>query len=294
MQRRNFLKGLALVSGLSILDPNFLFAEENKPLSFSSAEKQGWSQLEEGLLFRSFETKKKAKYGNSRLSVLKTNLKHHDLVLLTAHELKNEGRIAPEWANEYDLVAVTNAGMFESNLQSTGYLKNGNYFNNPVFKENYHAFLAFNPKPNENQKSPLVQIIDKKCQPNYLSELEKYASISQSLRMINCWGQNVWLPQPKIWSIAALAVDKENHLLFLYSRSPYSVHRFNQEILALPLDLKQAMYLEGGPEASLYIQTPEFQFEGIGSYETGFNEDNDNKEFWPIPNVLGLKRKTIL
>lgn len=29
----------------------------------------------------------------------------------------------------------------------------------------------------------------------------------------------------------------------------------------------------------------------MGSYETGFNENNTNTVYWEIPNVIGIKRK---
>jgi hypothetical protein len=29
----------------------------------------------------------------------------------------------------------------------------------------------------------------------------------------------------------------------------------------------------------------------FGSYETGFREDDSNAVAWPIPNVLGIKRR---
>lgn len=29
----------------------------------------------------------------------------------------------------------------------------------------------------------------------------------------------------------------------------------------------------------------------MGSYETGFREDDDNKEFWSIANVIGITKK---
>jgi len=51
------------------------------------------------------------------------------------------------------------------------------------------------------------------------------------------------------------------------------------------------MYVEGGPEASLYISDKDVQIEKMGSYETGFTEHNKNAVFWPVPNVIGIKKK---
>jgi hypothetical protein len=51
------------------------------------------------------------------------------------------------------------------------------------------------------------------------------------------------------------------------------------------------MHLEGGPEASLSIHVPGLDLDLCGSYETGFLEDESNKEQWPLPNVIGVLRE---
>jgi hypothetical protein len=51
------------------------------------------------------------------------------------------------------------------------------------------------------------------------------------------------------------------------------------------------MYLEGGPEASLYLEANGKKIERIGSYETGFWESDTNEQFWPLPNVIGIVKK---
>jgi hypothetical protein len=48
------------------------------------------------------------------------------------------------------------------------------------------------------------------------------------------------------------------------------------------------MYLEGGPEASLHVATPGGPVRRVGSYETGFNENDGNTRYWSLPNVLGV------
>ena len=78
-------------------------------------------------------------------------------------------------------------------------------------------------------------------------------------------------------------------MLFLFSRFPYEMNRFNRLALALPLRLQAAMHVEGGPEASLSIHAAGIDIDLNGSYETGFNENDDERRQWPIPNVLGVE-----
>ena len=61
------------------------------------------------------------------------------------------------------------------------------------------------------------------------------------------------------------------------------------KILAAPgLRLTSALYVEGGPEASLYVAAGGVTVNEVGSYETGFREDDTNVAFWDIPNVVGF------
>jgi hypothetical protein len=65
----------------------------------------------------------------------------------------------------------------------------------------------------------------------------------------------------------------------------------NDKLLALPIGLTAAMHVEGGPEASLSIHAGGVDLDLNGSYETGFNENDDEKTQWPIPNVLAVPRR---
>ena len=91
--------------------------------------------------------------------------------------------------------------------------------------------------------------------------------------------------------MVSLGIDGKGNILFLFTRSPYSVHDFINALLRLDIDIQRAMYLEGGPEASLYLKTSQKEMALFGSYETGFNENDNNNRFWSIPNVIGISFK---
>jgi hypothetical protein len=78
-------------------------------------------------------------------------------------------------------------------------------------------------------------------------------------------------------------------VLFVHARSPYAPHDFVDALRALPLGLTRLMYVEGGPEASLYVKVGErVAVSEMGSFETGFFENDENRAFWPLPNVLAF------
>jgi hypothetical protein len=252
--------------------------------------KINWKQLEQGLQYASVPLAEKSLVGDSKVDILKIDPGYFDLEMVCAGEKKTESKKADQWCKENKLIAVVNAGMFKLDggfKTCTGYLKNYKYINNPTLNPSYRSIVAFNPK---DSSVPKAQIIDLSCQDwNVLKN--KYNSFSQGLRMMDCKGKNTWQLQQKKWSMVLIGEDKLGNILFIFVRSPYRVHDFVDHLLALPIGLKRLMYLEGGPEASFYLQHPQLTLEKCGSYETGFNENDNNKQFWDIPNVIGIKRK---
>jgi hypothetical protein len=70
------------------------------------------------------------------------------------------------------------------------------------------------------------------------------------------------------------------------------MYELNEELLKANIGLVAAQYLEGGPEAQLYVHAGQTELEMFGSYETGFMQNDQNDQTWPIPNVLGIRPKS--
>jgi hypothetical protein len=204
-----------------------------------------------------------------------------------ASEEKVPGRTAAEWCRRAGLAVAINAGMFQSDHRSNvGYLRHGRHLNNKRWNA-YRSVLAVNPK---GSVPPAVLWLDRDSSQTD-PRLAEYEIVVQNLRLIARKRRNVWSPSAKRWSEAALAVDSQGRLLFLFSRAPYAMRDFNAMLLRLPLDVVAAMHLEGGPEASLSIHAGGIDLDLAGSYETGFFPDDSNDRQWPLPNVLGIRRE---
>jgi hypothetical protein len=109
------------------------------------------------------------------------------------------------------------------------------------------------------------------------------------LRLIKRPGTNQWTRQSRKWSEAALGEDSSGRILFIFSRSPFTMHDLNEELLSAGIGLVAAQHLEGGPEAQLYFHVGKTEHEMFGSYESGFRENDSNGKAWEIPNVLGVR-----
>ncbi len=247
-----------------------------------------WQKLETGLHLGDFKAPISSHLKNSNITVLKINPQHFNFNIYCATEHGKQRRSAKRWANDFKLTAAINAGMYATDyLTSVGYLKSKEHINNGHLNDRYNCIFACGPT--KDDISP-VQVIDRRCQ-DFNNWKDKYHSFSQSIRMISCNQGNVWEQQPEKWSIACLAVDKSGNVLFIHCRSPYSVHDFINMLLQLPLEIYNAMYLEGGPEASLYFNSGDAEKELFGIYESRFFLSDDNDTAWKIPNVIGIKRK---
>jgi hypothetical protein len=256
----------------------------------AAPEAEPWRTVAPGLEVAEFTAPRPSDVGDSRIVVVRIDPKHHELRLLSAKALGlSRSPTARQWVEEHGLAGAINASMFrEDQLTSVSYMRSGDHVNNPAWTKDKAVFAAGPDDP----ALPEVQIVDRTCQ-----ELEplkaRYRILVQNIRMLDCAGRNTWAQQPRRWSTASVGTDDAGRVLFIHCRSPFSTHDFIEALRALPLRLKRLMYVEGGPEASLYVR-----WDGrpvvsrVGSFETGFRLDDLNRDFWPLPNVIGFAPKT--
>lgn len=219
-----------------------------------------------------------AAIGDGQLHVLRIDPAQYRFRLLTGAVTGSAPRTARQWAREYGLVAAINAGMFHASGLPVGFAKaEGRIIQSRISSD--RSVFVFD--------ATQARLLDRACET---FDASAHANALQSIRMMSCAGANVWSQQDRRWSTACLAQDSGGRLMFVHARSPLSVHDFIEMLGRWPLDIARAMYLEGGPEATLYFSGGHGieSIERVGSYETGFNENDDNVAAWPLPNILGI------
>ena len=257
------------------------------PVSFS--EEVFWNKVDEGLFVGEFDSPLKSKTKDSKVTIVKINPKFYSFRLLCASEHSGVRTTAKKWCEKHNLIAAINAGMYQADrITNVGFMRNFSHVNNPRLNDSYKAVLAFNTV---DPAVPEIQIIDLRCQDFEKLRL-KYHTLIQNIRMISCWQENVWSQQDKIWSMAVFGMDKNGDALFIFTEAPYSGHDFINILLSLPISILNATYLEGGPEASLFFSSNGVEFERVGIYKTGFEEGPYKAVAWPIPNVIGIIKKS--
>jgi hypothetical protein len=242
----------------------------------------GWETLEPGLAIGRFHLCDESAPDPPSLVVLRADPEFFRPRLLAASAFSDrEPRSIRQWAADHGLVVATNAGMFHPDyIRHVGLMIDGD----PV--QDYRSVLAFGAKHDD---APPYVLADLDETP--LDALrERYSTLIQNLRMVDAARDNVWEPSERRNAVAALGIDGRDRLLFLFSRTPRSVHDLVDCLLELPIDLERAQYLEGGPEAVLFVRSGEHALEFRGSWSNASGTTTVGELSWPIPNVLGLVR----
>jgi len=241
--------------------------------------------------YKYLTAKKLSNVGDSRIYVLRIDPNLWKLQAVGISQTgESAGHTAREWAQLQKFSAVINAGMFAADFTThLGYMGSSAHINNSKVNA-YQSIAAFESR---DSQSPPFRIFDIDTSETRFEEIQKsYSSALQNLRLIKRPGSNQWSQQDRKWSEAALGEDEKGRVLFIYSRSPFSMHDLNNELLAAGIGIVAAQHLEGGPEAQLYLHVGSTELEMFGSYETNFKENDSNSIAWPIPNVLGVRQRT--
>ncbi|MBU2489199.1 MAG: phosphodiester glycosidase family protein [Proteobacteria bacterium] len=192
-----------------------------------------------------------------------------------------------QWVRDKGLLVGINASMYlPDGKKSTGYLASGDQVNNARVNRRFGAFLVFDPAGEGDL--PPARILDREAD-DWRGLMPRYGSVAQNFRMIEADGSIAWKPDRESHSVACVAQDANGQLLFIHSQSAYTVHDFTQTLLALPLSISRAMYVEGGFQASLVVDAPGFFLE-VSGFSRCPGPNPLPCPAWPVPNVLGVRR----
>lgn len=247
-------------------------------------------ELVSGIEFLQMDAPKKSFLGDSKLTILRIDPTRFEFDLYAATANNKQKISAQELGDSLDYIVVFNAGMYElaDGFTHRGYLKSGNHFNNKTLNPSYNSMLALSPTDTTH---PHCKLIDLTCE-SWKTVQPKFSTFAQGPRMIDCNGEPMsWNKKKQSCSMLVASTDNEGKIYLIFSRSPYSHNEMISFLLQLPFPLTKTIYLEGGPETSLYIRTPKMTLSCIGSYVSETYPIDTNVDFWKLPNLIGLKQK---
>jgi len=275
-RHRGSVRAFILVLCVSLASLHALRADSN------------WKSIAKGMDYKYVTAKTPSAVGDSRIFILRVDANLWQLEAVGISQTgESSGHTARDWSQHQKFSAAINAGMFATDFKThLGYMGSAAHVGNG-HANSYQSVAAFDPR---DSHSPPFRIFDLDAPGIHFADIQKhYASALQNLRLIKKPGTNQWSQQSRQWNEAALGEDDAGRILFIYSRSPFSMHDLNNELLAAGIGIVAAQHLEGGPEAQLYLHVGSFEMEMYGSYETSFRENDSNSAAWPVPNILGLR-----
>jgi len=119
----------------------------------------------------------------------------------------------------------------------------------------------------------------------------RFRNVLQAYLLVDCAGRAMPWPNRKRFSAAAFGRDREGRAVFVHVRTPYRMEVFNRMLANPAFGIRGLIYLEGGPESSLYVDAEGQHVTEVGSYETGFYESDANRVYWDLPNVVAFEAR---
>ena len=250
-----------------------------------------WETPEEGMntALLSYTIPKGDGYARRMLVyTLKLDTALFDFRLLSTMWEGGRSRTMREWTEEKSLAAAINACMYQTDgLTSTGYMRSGTKLNNKRIVKKYGSFFVSGPR---QPGLPKAAVLDR-CSDDWQNLLPLYDNVVQNFRLMGRNGEQLWPENGPRHAVAAVAEDHEGHILFLLCSEAVSVHDFVDALNAFPeLRLKSAMYVEGGSDAALLMNTNGKAQLVNGLSPAGYMLSNRGDDI-PLPNIIGVTRR---
>lgn len=261
--------------------------QKTKPIDYSQ-----WVTLTKGIQYREIKAPTKSEIGDSKISLVRMDKELFEFDIYSATEFDSVPRSVKTWAKKFKLNIAFNAGMYsqENTLLSRAFLKSSEkHVNNPSIIEDFNLMMAMSPNAHHREN---IEVLDLTCE-NFEQMKNEFKCYAQGLRMIDCNGKPMfWKKKIQSCSMIIAAEGMDNKFYLIFCRSPYTHNQMIEFMLQMPYGIRNAIYLEGGPETSLFIDVNGHHIERVGSWVSETWESDENKHFWSLPNIVGIKSNT--
>lgn len=197
-------------------------------------------------------------------------------------------RPLPRWVRDEGLAGGINAGMFLPDGRSVGFLMQGDEVRSDRHPSRFRGYLGFDPR---RPSAAPFRLGGHGCGGGLEWMRARYRSVLQVREvLVDCAGEaGTW--RTRRYSMAGIGSDTGGNVVLVHVRTPYRMHVLAEMIAELELGIRGLVYLEGGPEASLVVDAEGQRVLRMGSWEDGFNPNDDNRAFWGLPNVIGFEAR---
>jgi len=190
------------------------------------------------------------------------------------------------WAQDMELAAAINAAMYlPDGRTGTGYMRRGENISRERPAKRFGAFFVAGPLAPD---LPRAAVLDR-TKDDWERLLPLYETVVQNFRLMGHEGEALWPENGPSHAVASVAEDREGRILFLHCRQPITIRHFAKTIASSPeLDIKAAMYVEGGAQAAMLVRGPGFARLWTGSHPADFFLGAAGRHI-TLPNILGAR-----
>ena len=220
------------------------------------------------------------------ITIARFDLTRFEPVLLTARA-EGGARTLDRWVSERHLAAAINAAMYEPDGSASGLCVRRSVEESDD-DARFGGFYTLDPLAVGGAPFGMT---GRDCAGFDIPTLRAaWGSIVATYRLLDCAGRPIAWIDPDRYSAAAIAMDRQGRLVLIHSRTPYRMSELAQMLAAPALDLTQAFFVEGGPEATLIIDAGDLHVREVGlrrDLPDGVEPERD--ALYELPNVLGLR-----
>ena len=231
--------------------------------------------------------------GDGVITLVRFDMHRYAPLLLTASTRDGVAHTLPRWAAREHLVGGINLAMYEPDGRPTSLVVQDGVELSPD-DARFGGFFAFGPtQPSDTE----FILTGRDCQGGDLTALRaRFRNVVANYRMLNCAGAPIaWVDEHR-YSSAAFGVDREGRLVLIHAATPYLMRDLARVLAEPALGLVQVDYVEGGPEATLFVDDGVTQMTLIGLPRDAADRRPDQEPYpaerlghaWALPNVLGI------
>jgi uncharacterized protein YigE (DUF2233 family) len=224
-----------------------------------------WRTLRPGVEFATLRGEPWCRYGSASVAVLRLDPSR---VRIRVRHFSREPERRPldilEWQRRSGAIAVFNAGQYYDDYSYMGMLASGGKVISRRPHPTYKAALVAGPSTG----APAIRVLDLTLEPLDPDSLG-WSEVAQSFMLFDRDGKVRVRRSDQVAARTAVGEDRSGRIVVLTSEGGYTLWDFAQLLKKLPLELSQAMSMDGGLEAEMVVSAARFRYASFGHWEQG-------------------------
>jgi hypothetical protein len=241
-----------------------------------------WHALRPGMDFATLHGEPWCRHGSAALGVLRLDPARVGIrVRHFTREADGQPLDILTWQKRTGALAVFNAGQYYPDYSYMGLLASGGRVISSKPHPTFRAALVAGPR-SAGPRARVLDLARERLDPDSLA----WQEVAQSFMLFDRGGTVRVRQSDQIAARTAVAEDRVGRLVVITSEGGYTLWDFARLLKALPLDLAQAMAMDGGLEAEMVVSVGRFRYASFGGWEQGRATTDGPRPLVPLPAVI--------